>query len=246
MENSLVECPHCHRSFKQKGIATHKKSCAEKAAAAEDEARYVADKRAQREGRWATQVDVSVIDELFATAGPEPLPVPNFPTPWETNVRTSNAPSPPMDVDPQPHDLVSFCLVGSFVPTDVDQSPPITAVAVDGTNIDPGNVGNRTHEDGDIRIEYHPSSGREPEVFAFEEFTQAVNENAYPMDPEPWAPFKTREDFEFAELARETGMTKAQIDALIRLFHQCIKNGKDSFTLSGYNEMRETLKVASE
>lgn len=117
---------------------------------------------------------------------------------------------------------------------------------MDGTNVDPGNIDSRTHSDGDIRIEYHPSSGRKPEVFAFEEFTRAVQENTYPADPEPWAPFKTREDFEFAELARETGMTKGQINALIRLFHQCIENGKDSFTLSGYNEMHETLKVASE
>jgi len=52
--------------------------------------------------------------------------------------------------------------------------------------------------------------------------------------------------FEFAEIALDTVMTKAQVDATINLLHRCIKKGKGSFTLSNHDEMRKTLKVAAD
>ena len=95
-------------------------------------------------------------------------------------------------------------------------------------------------------VEYHPSSGRRPRTFKFEEFTRTAPACTPSADPEPWAPFKTRADFEFAALAQDTRMSKAQVNSLIALFHRCIESGKDSFTLSNYGEMRNTLTVASE
>ena len=83
-------------------------------------------------------------------------------------------------------------------------------------------------------------------MFRFEEFTRAAPPSPPPEDPEPWKPFKTRADFEFAALAHDIGMSKAQVNTLIGLFHRCIKSGKDTFTLSSYNEMCNTLSVASE
>ena len=119
-------------------------------------------------------------------------------------------------------------------------------MATGGTDVDLSDASSVSHRDGDIRVEYHPSSGRGSEVFGFEEFTRAAPANPPPEDPEPWLPFKTRADFEFTALAQETGMSKAQANALIHLFHQCIEGGKDSFTISSHDEMRDTLKVASE
>lgn len=103
-----------------------------------------------------------------------------------------------------------------------------------------------TCEDGDIRVNYHPSSGKKPEVFGFEEFKKAPLANPLPEDPKPWAPFKTRADFEFAALVQDARMSKAQVNALIKLFHRCIKGGDDPFTISSHNEMRDTLVTASE
>lgn len=101
--------------------------------------------------------------------------------------------------------------------------------------------------DDDIRREYHPSTGRKPEIFRFDAYQPVSSGTAAPpVDPEPWSPFKTREDFEFAEIALATAMTKAQSDAMINLLHRCIDKGKDSFTLSNCDEMRRTLKLASE
>lgn len=111
---------------------------------------------------------------------------------------------------------------------------------------EPSNPSIMSCGDGDIRVKYHPNSGHEPRVFTLEEFTQEASASPSSADPEPWAPFKTRADFEFTALAQNAGMSKAQVNSLISLFRRCIKSGEDSFTISSYDQMRNTLKVASE
>ena len=103
-------------------------------------------------------------------------------------------------------------------------------------------------EGGDIRVEYHPNSSRRCKTFTFEGFEEASSKarSTCPADPEPWAPFNTREDFEFAALVREAGMSKQLVEKLITLFQRCIDKGKESFTLSKYDDMRETMMLASE
>jgi len=100
--------------------------------------------------------------------------------------------------------------------------------------------------DEDIRREYHPNAHREPEVFSFDEYQSIPPVAAPPPEAEPWLPFNTREDFEFAEIALATAMTKAQVNATIDLLHRCIKKGLGSFTLSNHEDMRKTLKVAAD
>ncbi|KAF9784401.1 hypothetical protein BJ322DRAFT_1194914 [Thelephora terrestris] len=102
-----------------------------------------------------------------------------------------------------------------------------------------------TYVDDDIRVEYHPNSGRQTEVFKLDEYRQPTTAASTTADPEPWAPFRTREDFEFAEIALETGMTRGQVDALIKLFHRCINKGQGSFTISNHKDMADTFKIAA-
>jgi hypothetical protein len=122
----------------------------------------------------------------------------------------------------------------------------VTPVATGGIDSNPCDANERSFQDSDIRVEYHPSSGRQPQVFGFEGFTRASPANPPPEGPEPWAPFKTRADFEFSALVQEAKMSQAKVNQLINLFHRCIKGGDDSFTLLNYDKMRETLTTASE
>ena len=117
-----------------------------------------------------------------------------------------------------------------------------------GQGANPQDVVGTSNLDSDIRVEYHPNSGRDHKTLTLEEFQCAHSAvpHTRPADAEPWLPFKTREDFEFAEIAQETGMSKKQIDALIHLFRKCIDIGKESFTFSNYNDMHRTLMLASE
>ena len=64
-------------------------------------------------------------------------------------------------------------------------------------------------------------------------------------ESEPWVPFRTREDFEFAEIVLEAGMTRAQIGALIKLFRRCIKKGDNGFTISNHKDLADTFDIAA-
>jgi hypothetical protein len=174
------------------------------------------------------------------------MPAPSFPAPWETDGGSHDIPLP-THADLQPLELVGLTQLNFFVVTDMHQPLPVTAIVTGQTSDDPDNVSDTDHSDGDIRIKYHPSSHRELETFAFEDFTRVpvVPESIPLVDLKPWAPFRTREDFEFAELAQDARMTKPQVNKLIGLFRRCIESG-DSFTLSSYDEMQKTLMVASE
>lgn len=43
-------------------------------------------------------------------------------------------------------------------------------------------------------------------------------------DENPWLPFCSQEDFEFAELAHTAALSRNQIDALIKFIKQCKRN----------------------
>jgi len=103
----------------------------------------------------------------------------------------------------------------------------------------------QTYQDDDIRVEYHPGSGRSTDHFKVDEYRQSVPDAGTIPEPEPWAPFRSREDFEFTEIALETGMTRGQTDALIKLFHRCIGQGEGNFTLVNHKDMADTLEIAS-
>ena len=106
--------------------------------------------------------------------------------------------------------------------------------------------GDESPKGDDIRVEYHPGSGRKPEIFSFEDFVRVAPDNTHPVGPDPWIPFRTREDFEFTELVLDAGMSKANINAMIDFVHKCAGNEKGRFTLSNCDEMYKILEVASE
>jgi hypothetical protein len=128
---------------------------------------------------------------------------------------------------------------------------------LDGNNNDTnhpdldGNNNDTNHPDSeaelkldDIKIEYHPSSSRPPEIFPFDEFKR-YTESMYepPPDQKPWKPFRSREDFEFAEIALDAAMNRAQIDAMIKLFHRCL-NHMGSFTLQNNDDLKDVWDKA--
>ena len=100
--------------------------------------------------------------------------------------------------------------------------------------------------DDDIQWEYYPNACHEPEVFHFKAYQLRSPVVTPLVDPEPWLPFKMREDFEFSKIALAIVMTKTQVNAMIDLLHRCIDKGEGSFTLSNHDEMCWTLGVASD
>ncbi|KAG2093553.1 hypothetical protein BD769DRAFT_1615706 [Suillus cothurnatus] len=96
----------------------------------------------------------------------------------------------------------------------------------------------------DIQIRYHPNSGRPMQVHHFEDYRCGPGAPVVSptIDPEPWRPFRTRIDFEVAELAHEAALTHEQIDRLIRLIH---RSRCELFTLRNHKDVRNTWDAAS-
>ncbi|EDQ99267.1 uncharacterized protein LACBIDRAFT_335192 [Laccaria bicolor S238N-H82] len=89
----------------------------------------------------------------------------------------------------------------------------------------------------DIKVEYHPQSGKPTHVYHFEDYTTSSEGTAnMPVDPEPWRPFRSRLDFEIAELILNTHMNKSQTNQLLSLIHQCIQRPSE-FTLENSTDL---------
>ena len=102
-------------------------------------------------------------------------------------------------------------------------------------------------QDGDIAIEYHPHSRRRTRIVNAEEFKETLNNQpdpTMPPDDEPWLPFSSRENFDFAELVHDAKLNQKQTDRLIGLINRC-QTSPGSFTLCNYNDLRSSLENAS-
>lgn len=97
----------------------------------------------------------------------------------------------------------------------------------------------------EFKTMYHPSAGREPLLQTFEEFgVNSHPEEELPVDEEPWRPFCSRGDFEFAEIALNAALNKSQINALLALIGR-ISRGESRVTFSNDNELRKAWEHAA-
>ncbi|KAJ3879833.1 hypothetical protein F5051DRAFT_438442 [Lentinula edodes] len=99
----------------------------------------------------------------------------------------------------------------------------------------------------DIKIEYHPNSGRKPLIVHFDDFgrSEDVNKGSIPPNRTPWHPWRSRMDFEVASLALDCHMNKQKTDKLINLIY-CAARGLDAFTLKDHQEIQNTWDLAAE
>ena len=91
----------------------------------------------------------------------------------------------------------------------------------------------------DIKVEYHPKSGRPDKHFRFHEYTDARSPTPIVPNQEPWKPFRTRVDFELAELMLETRMNTKQSASLLSLIYCYIKD-PESFTITNVRDLQKT------
>ncbi|KAJ7447224.1 hypothetical protein FB451DRAFT_1343439 [Mycena latifolia] len=98
----------------------------------------------------------------------------------------------------------------------------------------------------DIKRVFHPHSGREPlEQSLYEYRTSQVRpKRRPPKDNEPWAPFRTRLDFEVAEFAQDAMLNRTQTNTLISLIRRCSANIED-FTFHSHADMNKSWDLAS-
>ncbi|KAH7919486.1 hypothetical protein BV22DRAFT_1075186 [Leucogyrophana mollusca] len=145
---------------------------------------------------------------------------------------TSASQAPPSN--PWAHDHMD----ASFNANEID-IPPLSPPPPDPSN------DSLPREIDDIQTEYHPHSNRPTQVDRFADFRRKHEPTPLvPPNREPWRPFRTRLDFEVAELAHEAAMSKGQTNWLIGLLRRCAR-ADERFTLNNYADLRETWGAAS-
>lgn len=98
------------------------------------------------------------------------------------------------------------------------------------------------HELDTIKVEWHPTEGREPEIMSLEEWGLRTALEVTHSKKAPWRPyFRTREDFEFADILRKYGMKAKDQDALIKMKGG---GGQSGITFSGYAEVASAWEKA--
>ena len=60
----------------------------------------------------------------------------------------------------------------------------------------------------DIKVEYHPNSGIPTSVEHLHEYRQRRLGERQQLADQPWKPFRTRGDFEFAEIALDAALNE--------------------------------------
>lgn len=97
----------------------------------------------------------------------------------------------------------------------------------------------------DIKVEYHPNSGRQPVIHHFEDYGRKNSDDPdLPVEREPWRPFESRLDYEVAELALEAALNQSQTERLIKLVQRAA-NKEDKFSICNQADLQYKWKVAS-
>ncbi|KAI6010037.1 hypothetical protein BKA83DRAFT_4467647 [Pisolithus microcarpus] len=111
---------------------------------------------------------------------------------------------------------------------------PTTGIDINSNNVD------------DILIEYHPSAGWPSEKIPFVKFVWGHRPKAYKPNTstDPWYPFRSRLDFEFAELVLKAALSKEQINCFLKLIKSA-RCGSDPFMLNEYSDLHSTWQAAS-
>lgn len=100
-------------------------------------------------------------------------------------------------------------------------------------------------EIGHVRTQYHPHSHRAPKIQTFGEYMEDSPPLVTPEE-EPWKPFRSRLDFEVAEVVLEAALNRSQTDRLIKLIHRAAEcNDYDPFTLKNAGNLNEMWDHAS-
>ncbi|KAH9476946.1 hypothetical protein JR316_0010862 [Psilocybe cubensis] len=91
----------------------------------------------------------------------------------------------------------------------------------------------------DIKIVHHPHSRRPDEIMSLERYHAKLSSKpkvSFQPPQDPFLPFSSRAEFEFAEVALKAALNKSEVDALIRIIQRCVR-GEDKFELYDHDQL---------
>ncbi|KAF8330135.1 uncharacterized protein EI90DRAFT_3124548 [Cantharellus anzutake] len=135
-------------------------------------------------------------------------------------------------------------VVGSNTPEDVSSEP--LGPLEDASPSEPLELVAQVAPSQSLKIEFHHSSGIAPKIAPFEmgtsHFDAKTTPNTNPFS-NPWAPFVTKADFEFAELVTGDNCSIHSIETHIKIHMQ---SPQPAITFTTHKEFEKTLNKAAE
>lgn len=119
--------------------------------------------------------------------------------------------------------------------------------------VDPPAAIHRELKRDDIKIVYHPHSGLREEIISFEEWAERANKVAdrniafalETIDKEPWQPFQSRVDYEFAEAMHDAQMSRPHVERMVACMKTATKDSpKTEFSIGSEPHLRKVWDLA--
>jgi hypothetical protein len=210
---SDVQCTFCLRYFDFKGIGRHRQACEQQHQL--DIQQKTFEKKKAKESKVPTATQTTLAGSTTSTSRSVRVP-----KPWEQFGRLE-----PDSDDDRKAAASSSEIVDRLVAEQHTVDPPTP----------------HKPSTGDIKIEYHPNSKRPPEIIRFKDYQdrrRKIKAAQRPTMKRPWKPFQNRVEFEFAEIALKSSLTKNQVDGLIQIIKSCI-DGKEKFEIHSHTHLCE-------
>lgn len=99
----------------------------------------------------------------------------------------------------------------------------------------------------DFRTTYHPRSNQQPKqrVDAFGDYNSSKPAPPPFTEPDPWKPFRSKTEFEFADIVLQAALTRTQINQLLKVVHTLMAE-RPEFHLKTHSDLQDLWEVASE
>ncbi|KAI0684537.1 hypothetical protein BC835DRAFT_1292984 [Cytidiella melzeri] len=106
------------------------------------------------------------------------------------------------------------------------------------------NVANPDPQVNDIKVVYHKAAGRSSRIFSFNDFRQEKRTIDIGLSKsDPWKPFKSRLDFEFAEFTQKASLNQQLVNDLFKLVKDAV-NTPANLTLKSADDVNTVWESA--
>ncbi|PPQ82862.1 hypothetical protein CVT24_008300 [Panaeolus cyanescens] len=230
----------CGRSFETKSaLAVHLRTCTVQEATRIQDHLYEKEQRKRRKTEARVQQDAS-----------QPVKVQKSVKPWEIPDVLGRGEEKSNSRRRQPAPLAPTFLEGfSNTPSDPLPVEDRTAQSQPGPDASQSSQPPPIGVDA-FKTEFHPHSKRSTRVESFDNYgkedarERKGKRKAHPTTDTPWEPFQTRADFEFADIALASALTRTQIERLLQLMTRCIEK-EEQFTLKDFEDVSSRWEAAA-
>ncbi|KAG6370447.1 hypothetical protein JVT61DRAFT_12066 [Boletus reticuloceps] len=228
----MAQCRHCGNPFKAQGLKKHEKSCQHRVHSMLDKERHVREFEEERQRVRHAQ------DSMSGPVGGITHVPPASSVPGKLR-----SPAGSVVVDaPGPHTWHSDHGDPDYVFAEQYVGGASQRSASDASMHDVGSSAARSPQGSDIEVpadfktEHHPRSGCPPLFQSTEDFG-SLDAHAVQPDEQPWRPFQTEVDLEFADLVTQAGLNASHVNALLSIISR-VANKSAKVTFKNENELR--------